>query len=169
MGRVLGVVVAALVFFIASLGLAVYLTRDEDNLQADTLLAENFTKAVTLAPQRDGTVDLRQLARFEWGRVLLERARRLWSSATILCITHDVSETLAFDRVLVVSKGQIIEDGRPEELAKRPASRYRATLDAEAAVRDGLWSGPGWRELTLEDGRLAERPSGTRIRVGSST
>ena len=46
MGRVLAVVAGALVFFIAALGLAVYFTRDEDNLQADNLLAESFTKAV---------------------------------------------------------------------------------------------------------------------------
>jgi hypothetical protein len=71
MGRVLAVVAGALVFFIAALGLAVYLTRDEDNLQADNLLAENFTKAVALAPQEGGTVDLRELARFDWDRVLL--------------------------------------------------------------------------------------------------
>jgi hypothetical protein len=71
MGRVLGLVAAALVLFIAALGLAVYLTRDEDNLQADNLLAESFTKAVAVAPQQDGTVDLREIARFDWDRVLL--------------------------------------------------------------------------------------------------
>ena len=58
MGRVLALVAGALVFFIAALGLAVYFTRDEDNLQADNLLAENFTKAVTLAPQNDDRVVL---------------------------------------------------------------------------------------------------------------
>jgi hypothetical protein len=71
MGRVLGLVAAALVFFIAALGLAVYLTRDEDNLQGDNLLAESFTKAVALAPQNGGTVDLREIARFDWDRFLL--------------------------------------------------------------------------------------------------
>lgn len=71
MGRVLAVVAGALVFCIAALGLAVYFTRDEDNLQADNLLAENFTKAVTLAPQNGGSVRLPALARFEWDRVLL--------------------------------------------------------------------------------------------------
>ena len=71
MGRVLALVAGALVLCIAALGLAVYFTRDEDNLQADNLLAENFTKAVTLAPQNDGKVELPALARFEWDRVLL--------------------------------------------------------------------------------------------------
>ena len=71
MGRVLALVAGALVLCIAAMGLAVYFTRDEDNLQADNLLAENFTKAVTLAPQNDGKVELPALARFEWDRVLL--------------------------------------------------------------------------------------------------
>jgi hypothetical protein len=74
MERVLALVAGALVFFIAALGLAVYFTRDEDNLQVDNLLSENFTKAVALAPQRGGTVDLRELARFDWDRVLLVQA-----------------------------------------------------------------------------------------------
>jgi hypothetical protein len=71
MGLVLGLVAGALVFFLAALGLAVFITRDEDNLQADNLLAEAFTKAVTLAPQNDGKVVLSDLARFDWERVLL--------------------------------------------------------------------------------------------------
>ncbi len=86
-------------------------------------------------------------------RVLLERARGLWSHATLLCITHDLSETLAFDRVVVISDGRIVEDGRPAVLAQT-GTRYRAMLDAEEVVREGLWNGAGWRALTLEHGRL---------------
>jgi hypothetical protein len=71
MGLVLALVAGALVFFIAALGLAVYFTRDEDNLQADNLLAENFTKAVTQAPDNGNRVALPRLARFDWDRVLL--------------------------------------------------------------------------------------------------
>jgi ATP-binding cassette subfamily B protein len=37
----------------------------------------------------------------EHRRALLAAARRAWADATLLCITHDVGETLAFDRVLV--------------------------------------------------------------------
>jgi hypothetical protein len=71
MGRVLAIVAAGLAVCIAGLLLAVYLSRDEDNIQADNLLAENFTKAVRLAEPNDEDVDLRTLARFDWDRVLL--------------------------------------------------------------------------------------------------
>jgi ATP-binding cassette subfamily B protein len=39
-------------------------------------------------------------------RELLARARRHWANTTLLCVTHDVGETLTFPRVLVVENGQ---------------------------------------------------------------
>ena len=91
---------------------------------------------------------------------LLARARAWWRTSTLLCVTHDVGETLAFERVLVVDGGHVVEDGAPAALAAREGSRYRALLDAEEEVRRGLWSGPGWRRLRLDDGRLAEGEPG---------
>ncbi len=90
-------------------------------------------------------------------RMLLERARRWWKDATLLCITHDVGETRQFDRVIVIEAGRLVEDGVPAELAARAGSRYRAMLEAEAAVREGTWSGDGWRHVRLADGRLVEK------------
>jgi len=87
---------------------------------------------------------------------LLARARDYWRDATLLCVTHDVGETLAFPRVLVVEGGRIVEDGAPAELAAGPGSRYRALLDAEEAVRTGLWEGADWRRVRVEDGRVTE-------------
>jgi ABC-type bacteriocin/lantibiotic exporter with double-glycine peptidase domain len=103
----------------------------------------------------------------EQRRELLGRARRLWSDATLLCITHDIGETRAFERVLVIEQGRIVEDGSPVELAHRPDSRYRELLDAEESVLKGLWeeiSGAAddaprigfWRLLRLVDGELVE-------------
>ena len=89
-------------------------------------------------------------------RALLARARQWWRGATVLCITHDVGETQGFGRVLVVDGGQIVEDGAPADLAARPGSRYRALLEAEREVREGLWSSDIWRRLRLEEGRLVE-------------
>jgi ATP-binding cassette subfamily B protein len=87
-------------------------------------------------------------------RALLHRARRLWQGATLLCITHDVSETRDFDRVLVLEAGRVVEDGCPAALAEVPSSHYRALLDVEETVRVGLWSGALWRRLRLVGGKL---------------
>jgi len=86
-------------------------------------------------------------------RALLAEARQWWASVTLLCVTHDVAETMAFDRVLVVEDGRIVEDGAPKSLLARQ-SRYRELIDAEAAVAESMWQGDFWRRLTLSDGRL---------------
>ncbi|HEX8188178.1 MAG TPA: ATP-binding cassette domain-containing protein [Pyrinomonadaceae bacterium] len=89
-------------------------------------------------------------------RRLLERARAYWRGATLLCITHDVGETLSFERVVVVDGGRVVEDGRPAALASDPGSRYAAHLAAEEEVRRGMWSGGEWRRLRLQDQRLSD-------------
>jgi ATP-binding cassette subfamily B protein len=89
-------------------------------------------------------------------RKLLAEARRHWQAATLMCVTHDVGETLGFPRVLVIEDGRIIEDGDPGTLAKDANSRYRQLLDAEDAVRRGLWESAEWRRLVIDDGRLQE-------------
>jgi len=86
---------------------------------------------------------------------LLENARRWWKDATLLCITHDVCETEAFDRVLVMENGHVVEDGDPSRLARDGASRYHDLLHAERAVRD-LWQGEQWRRLLMVNGELRE-------------
>jgi len=90
-------------------------------------------------------------------RTLLANARRHWKEATVLCITHDIAETLSMDRVLVVEAGEIVEDGCPLELSVRRGSRFRSMLEAESELHQNLWSGSAWRHLRLEAGRVMEQ------------
>ena len=92
-------------------------------------------------------------------RELLARARKLWSGATLICVTHDISETSDFDRVLVVEGGRLVEEGSPSELAADATSRHAALLAADEELREGTWRGSGWRHLSLRDGDLVEEPS----------
>lgn len=87
---------------------------------------------------------------------LLRNARAHWQGATLLCVTHDISATQDFTRVLVLEEGQIVEDGAPATLLAQPQSRYQALLTAEATVRQSLWTGRNWRRLWLADGALRE-------------
>jgi ATP-binding cassette subfamily B protein len=91
-------------------------------------------------------------------RELMACARKLWAPATILCITHDVGETLPFDRVLVIDEGRVVEDGAPGELAADKDSRYARLLAAERSLREGLWTSSVWRRLRVEGGRLLGEP-----------
>ncbi len=89
-------------------------------------------------------------------RALMARARELWSGATLLCITHDLGETMNFERVLVVDGGKIVEDDSPTSLAARPDSRYSQLLLAEESVRASMWANREWRRLSMEGGRVIE-------------
>jgi ABC-type bacteriocin/lantibiotic exporter with double-glycine peptidase domain len=89
-------------------------------------------------------------------RELLARARHHWKGITLLCVTHDVGETMGFPRALVIENGRIVEDGNPEDLARQTGSRYRALLEAEESVRERSWSSGDWRHLRMEGGRLME-------------
>jgi ATP-binding cassette subfamily B protein len=116
---------------------------------ARALLRPNVRLVILDEPFRGLDIDQR--------RTLLARARRLWSNATLLVISHDIAESMSFDRVLVVEEGRIVEDGHPHKLASQPGSRLQAMLEAERAVREELWTAGEWRRLRLENGALIEQ------------
>ncbi|WP_051669654.1 ATP-binding cassette domain-containing protein [Bryobacter aggregatus] len=84
------------------------------------------------------------------------RVRNRFPQATMFCITHDVVDTMAFSRVLVMEEGRILEDGNPRVLFEQAGSRYRALYDQEEMLRRHLWNHKMWRRLRLEKGRLQE-------------
>lgn len=71
MGKALTAVGIALLLLVGGLALAVYLTRDENNIQVDNILSENLTKAIALSQGQGEDVNLATQARFEWDHVLL--------------------------------------------------------------------------------------------------
>ena len=89
-------------------------------------------------------------------RDLLAAARSWWAETTLLCVTHDIAETLDFPRVLVIEDGRIAEDGSPAELA-RSATRYRALLDSEQRIARDRWAGSAWRRWRVADGQVTDR------------
>jgi ABC-type bacteriocin/lantibiotic exporter with double-glycine peptidase domain len=88
---------------------------------------------------------------------LLQCARALWRNATLICITHDISETLEFPRVLVVKGGCVVEDAPPRELLEREGSTYRGLFEMEVRTRETLWGSERWRKLYMANGRFQER------------
>jgi ATP-binding cassette subfamily B protein len=92
--------------------------------------------------------------------LLLRRSRLLWAGSSLLYITHDVRQTLSFDRVLVIERGELVEDGQPYALMRAGASRYAALLCADESARRSLWGGASWRRFWIEGGRLTEEWAG---------
>src|SRR4051794_12643675 len=52
-------------------GLVVFLTRSEDRVAVDNLLAERLTRAIQVSEEGDGRVDLTEVAPFPWDRVIV--------------------------------------------------------------------------------------------------
>jgi ABC-type multidrug transport system fused ATPase/permease subunit len=87
---------------------------------------------------------------------LLARARDVWSDATLICVTHDIEDTLSFERVIVLDAGRIVEEGQPSVLRNQADSAYAALLAAERSVKADLWSAGRWRRWHIRDGSIAE-------------
>ncbi|WP_444907206.1 ATP-binding cassette domain-containing protein [Microbulbifer sp. SSSA008] len=87
---------------------------------------------------------------------LMSRVREIWHGITLICITHDISETLDFPRVLVVDEGKIIEDGEPGELQTESDTRYAQLLAAERSLWQECWQSTSWRHLNMAKGQLTE-------------
>jgi ABC-type bacteriocin/lantibiotic exporter with double-glycine peptidase domain len=87
-------------------------------------------------------------------RTLLMHARQRWEACTLLYVTHDISETRAFDRVFVIDNGQLVENGEPLHLAQTPSTRYRRMLQTQEAVLRRLITTGDWKRIRLESGRL---------------
>jgi len=88
---------------------------------------------------------------------LLAESRRLWANVTLLCVTHDVSQTQEFDRVLVIEGGRIIENDSPKALLAAQTSRYAELVRADLENHKLLWASGTWRHWWLADGRLVEK------------
>ena len=87
---------------------------------------------------------------------LLRRCRRLWRDATLLFVTHDVDETLACDRVMVMKGGRVVEYDTPGALLAREDSLFHRMREANRAIRDEVWGSAVWRRMEMRQGRLAE-------------
>jgi ATP-binding cassette subfamily B protein len=87
-------------------------------------------------------------------RALLAQARQRWSAQTLLYVTHDVGEARGFDRVIVMDRGRIVEDGDPVQLSQMTASRYRRLLQMQDLAQNRFASSSDWRRIRLEAGRI---------------
>jgi ATP-binding cassette subfamily B protein len=89
-------------------------------------------------------------------RALLSEIRQRWAACTLLYVTHEISEARSFDRVLVMERGRLVEDGDPRLLMLMASSRYRRLLQAEEGVQARLFSSLEWRRIQLDNGRVVQ-------------
>jgi ABC-type bacteriocin/lantibiotic exporter with double-glycine peptidase domain len=102
-------------------------------------------------------------------RQCLDRARAAWPRATLLCVTHDVTETQLFPSVIVMEDGRIVEHDSPARLAADPRSRYRAMLQSEEALMAQLWGAPEWKRWRLKNGAIDGEPQQSTLQLAAAT
>ncbi|MCI5146455.1 MAG: ATP-binding cassette domain-containing protein, partial [Candidatus Electrothrix sp. AR3] len=105
----------------------------------------------------------------EQRRDLLAKARRYWQEATLIFISHDVGDSLGFDRVWLIQDGQLLEDAHPQRLAAQPDSAYARLLQREKSVRELIWGSADWVRLRLDHGKLYQDNKKTDHKVGGPT
>lgn len=92
---------------------------------------------------------------------LLGQSRQHWQSSTLLFISHDIEDTLEFDRVWVIENGQLVEDDQPGILMEQAGSRYAELLSTERSIRQTIWGSARWSRFFLEKGKLNIRTAQT--------
>ena len=86
---------------------------------------------------------------------LLDRARRRWRDATLLCATHDVDDALAFDRVLVIEDGRWSPTARPPSCCgARAIARCARCSRPSRRCAPSSTPGAGGGALRVADGTL---------------
>ena len=93
---------------------------------------------------------------------LLAAMRRRFAKATLLFVSHDIEETLSFDRVLVIEDGSIVEDAAP---APSPPTRPLVTARSSTPIavcarRSGAATNGGGSPWTVERSTTRTRAEG---------
>jgi spermidine/putrescine transport system ATP-binding protein len=81
-------------------------------------------------------------------------------------VTHDQEEAMALaDHVVVMNNGHIEDQGPPERVYGRPASRFTATFMGESTLLPARASGPGQVETALGTFHVTGATEGDKLHV----
>ncbi len=90
---------------------------------------------------------------------------------TTVFVTHDQDEALSMsDRIIVMNHGQILQTGTPEEVYRRPSSRFVAEFLGQCNILTGRPSAPGSGgepEVTINPGSISLAVDASRPTDGS--
>lgn len=102
MGKALLAVGGLLVLCFAILGVAVFVTREEDRVAVDQILAEEISRQIALADGKPDPVELRVVTQFPWDELVI---------AAEDTPREDIDEALGFE-----FKGDLGYDAESQEL-----------------------------------------------------
>ena len=86
-------------------------------------------------------------------RLRFEMMKR-WPEATMLFVSHHVSECSGFHRVLIFQGGRLVEDGEPQSLLSQPGSIYAGMIEAEHSLQMHMDESSKLTHRQLRDGEI---------------
>jgi len=69
--------------------------------------------------------------------LIREALTTLMNGRTVIAIAHRLSTLRSFDRIIVVQNGQVVQDGRPDNLLRK-AGAYKSLVDLEFSRLKGI-------------------------------
>jgi spermidine/putrescine transport system ATP-binding protein len=113
--------------------------------------------AVLLLDEPLGALDLKLRKTMQYELKTMQREVGI----TFVFVTHDQEEALTMaDRIAVMSEGNVLQIGQPEDIYERPTNRFVADFIGETNFIEGTFFGKSGEtgQVKLADGRVLEAP-----------
>ena len=118
--------------FADSVGMLDYLKKEPINLSGGQKQRVALAGALILRPEiliLDEATSMLDPKGKATVRKVIDRIHKENKELTIISITHDIDEALLSDKVLILSKGKLIKEGKPQEVLKDEATLLAVKLD----------------------------------------
>ena len=124
--------------FADSVGMLDYLKKEPINLSGGQKQRVALAGALILKPEiliLDEATSMLDPKGKSTVRKVINRIHKENKELTIISITHDIDEALLSDKVLILSKGKLIKEGKPQEVLKDEEALLEVKLDMPFVYR----------------------------------
>ena len=118
--------------FADSVGMLDYLKKEPINLSGGQKQRVALAGALILKPEiliLDEATSMLDPKGKSTVRRVIDRIHKENKELTIISITHDIDEALLSDKVLILSKGKLVKEGKPQDVLKDEAALLEIKLD----------------------------------------
>ena len=118
--------------FADSVGMLDYLKKEPINLSGGQKQRVALAGALILKPEiliLDEATSMLDPKGKSTVRKVIDRIHKENKELTIISITHDIDEALLSDKVLILSKGKLVKEGKPQEVLRDESALLEIKLD----------------------------------------
>ena len=118
--------------FAESVGMLEYLKKEPINLSGGQKQRVALAGALILKPEiliLDEATSMLDPKGKSTVRKVIDRIHKENKELTIISITHDIDEALLSDKVLILSKGKLVKEGKPQDVLRDESTLLEIKLD----------------------------------------